>query len=627
MRKVKEINSKLSAIRNSYGDTKNSAEDIYDRYLQDVSEFGQTYGKKLDEFLDKRKKKRENKKDIFEELLSIVENFISVDDRYTTNDKYRIKQKIKRYTKESISVTLEASKEIIQENVKKIFFAGEGICGANSRIPNDTLTIKPSEIDFLDVLTIDLTSNMGLLVYEPEIPNIGKQKVNRELYKSFTQGTYTFTTQNQNTLFTSSWNSVNQVFQISGLKQNAVVEVNDFFNDYFSSIELPDITGITKTAMLLTLQGDKTVSLKFKNGINILERLLKKLFAIAGSPTDKKNIKNQNASKLFDENEEFIDDYFDFDIIDDVDFETEDAIIRNVIKFIDCNNFEIPTNTDIIEDFSFLTKKRNIDDLVDETLEKAANDAHEQSDGSIPSENFNISLINDFIKNLPKALVLNVLSPKLFLPIVIIYKSFKATVNQVIETKELMKKLSKLFYNIIKDLFWKFITEFWKRIKVELLNFVRFLVIQILKSKYKRYINILTAIFEILKSSNINSLNNTKNLFDEISKTIEKSLSVKGSLNVPGLLLANSDLLPGMSKQKILVDAVEFLESKNISTADIYGQKNNIVTIMESVIDSLIQNLDKVSYVKASNKTTILPSPSGPVVIPQGLLTVTGKLF
>ena len=99
MRKVKEINSKLNAIRNSYGDTKNTAEDIYDRYLQDVGDFGQTYGKKLDEFLDKRKKKRENKKDIFGELLSIVENFISVDDRYTTNDKYRIKQKIRRYYK------------------------------------------------------------------------------------------------------------------------------------------------------------------------------------------------------------------------------------------------------------------------------------------------------------------------------------------------------------------------------------------------------------------------------------------------------------------------------------------------------------------------------------------------
>lgn len=627
MRKVKEINSKLNAIRNSYGDRKSIVDDIYDKYLQDIGQFGQTYGKKLDEFLDKRKKKRENKKDIFEELLSIVENFISVDGKYTTNDKYKIKQKIKRYTNESISVTLESSKEIIQENVKKIFFAGEGICGANSRIPNDSITLKPSEIDFLDVLTIDLNSNMGLLVYETEAPNIGKRKVNRELYKSFTQGTFNFVTQNQNTLFTSNWNAANQVFQITGLKQNTVIDVNDFFNDYFSSIELPDISGITKTAMLLTLQGDDSMSLKFKNGINILDRLLKKLFAIAGSKTDKNNIKNQNPSNLFDENDEFIDDYFDFDIIDDVDFETEDARIRNVIKFIDCNNFEIPTNTEIIEDFSFLTKKRNIDDLVDETLEKTANDAHEQSDGTIPAESFNISLINDFIKNLPKALVMNVLSPKLFLPIVIIYKSFKATADQIIETKELMKKLSKLFFNIIKELFWKFITEFWKRIKVELLNFVRFLVIQILKSKYKRYINILSAIFDILKSANINSLNNSKSLFDEISKTIENSLKVKNSLNVPGLLLANSDFLPGMSKQKILVDAVEFLEANNISTADIYGQKNNIVTIMESVVDSLIQNLDKVSYVKASNKTIVLPSPSGPVVIPQGLLTVIGKIF
>jgi hypothetical protein len=627
MRKPTEIKSKLGAIRNSFADKKTIVEDVFDRYARDIESFNQNYGKKLDEYLSKRKKKKESKKDIFSELIDIVENFISIDDSFRTNDKFAIRQKLKNYARQSLEITLLTTKETIQENVKKIFFAGEGICGANATIPDNNIVIKPKELDFLNMFTIDPSSNMGQIVYEPSAPDIGKQKVNRKLYESFNSGQYNFLKNDGSTLFTSTWNVANQEFQISGLKQSAIVEVNDFFNDYFSSIEMPDLTGITKTAMMLTIQGDGSEPLQFKVGLNNLDRLLTKLFSVCGSKKNRDELKNQNPIDSFDENEEVIEDYFDFDNIDDVDFETEDALFRNVLKFVDCDNFEIPINPEIIEDFVFLANKRTLEDLVDETLEKTANDAVEQSNESISKQTFNISLINKFILNLPKALVMNVLSPKLFLPIVVIYKLFKAAANQIIDVKDLMKKLSKLFYGIIKDLFWKFVRTFWSFIKSELLLFVRFIVSQILKNKYKRYVNILTSIFESIKDIKIGSIDNCQNLFDSILKTIEKALAAKGGFNLSGFLLSNSDLVPELNRQKLLLGAVEFLESNNISTQDIYGQKNNILTLVESVFDSFLTNIDKSSYVKGGNKTTIIPTQTGPIVIPQGIITFAGKLF
>jgi hypothetical protein len=627
MRKVREIKSKVGAIRNTLDDRKKVVDDVFDRYLEDLPSTDKLFGKKLDEFKNKKLKKRENKKDIFSELLGIVETFVGTDKKIKSSDKFLIKQLIKQHTIDSIEATEKQSKQIIQDNVKKIFFSGDGICGANSKISIDSIRLKPSEIDFLDVLTIDPNTNVGKIVYEPESPNINKEKVNRNLYNAFSLGTYDFLKNDSSKLFSANWDSTNQEYIISGLKQNTEVNVSDFFNDYFSAIEFPDITGITKTAVLLTIQGDESVTLKFNNGLNNLDRLLNKLFAICGQENDRNNLKNQNATDLFDENEEDIESYFDFNNVDEVDSDLEDSRIRRVLKFVDCNNFEIPVNSSNIEDFVYLSAKKNINDLVNETLDKASNNIYEQSDKTIPASQFKLSLINSLILNLPKALILNVLSPKLFLPIVTIYKMFKSLTNQLLDVKDLMKKLSKLFYAIVKDLFWKFISEFWTRIKSELLAFIRNFIIQIIKNRYKRYVNILTAIFQSLKKIGTINIKSCETLFNTILQAIEAASMLKNGPRIPGILLAASNFLPGLSKPKMMSDIIEILESKNIPTGDVYGEKNEYVDAIDSIFDTILQSLDKYSYVDASNAPTVLMSPSGPVPIPPGIIRITGKLI
>ena len=64
---------------------------------------------------------------------------------------------------------------------------------------------------------------------------------------------------------------------------------------------------------------------------------------------------------------------------------------------------------------------------VNGTLNKVAADSFEQSDGSsITLGDFQLSINNLFILNLPKALIMSVISPKIFLPIVVVYKLFKS---------------------------------------------------------------------------------------------------------------------------------------------------------------------------------------------------------
>jgi hypothetical protein len=627
MRKNRKIKSKLNAIRNSLDDDKNIADDIYDRYLQDLPSTDKLFGKKLDSFIDKRKKKRKNKKDIFSELIEIVETFVDSENQRASLDKNIVRQKIKRYALESLDVTVKDSKRILQENIVKIFFAGDGICGSNSTIPINSIKIKPKEIDFLDIFSISPDAGVGKIIYEPESPDIKKEKVNRNLYNTFSGSQYDFLKNDGGTLFTTNWDTTNQEFTISELLNFGSLSVNQFFDEYFSSVELPDISGITKTAMLLTIQGDGSETLQFNIGLNNLDRLLNKLFAVCGTTNDRSDIKKQNPTDLIDESEESFEFYFDFDDVDEVDFDSENFRIKKLLNFVDCNNFQAQANPSIIEDFVYLSGKKTLSDLVDETIEKSSTDAYEQSDKSIPLSQFTLSILNSFIKNLPKALVATILSPKLFLPIVVVYKIFKSITNELLDVKVMMKKLSKLFFNIIKDLFWKFITEFWTRIKGELMIFIRLVISKILKSKYKRYVTILTAIFEILKNVKNINIKSCDDLFDTILKTIETATTMKNGPQIPGFLLAFSDFLPGLSKQKMMIDVIEMLESRNIPTGPIYGERNNFIDAIDSVFDTLLQNIDKYGFVKGANKQTIIPSQSGPIVIPPGLLTITGKIF
>lgn len=632
MSKIKDtknkLKSRIEAIKKINDDPKKTVDNLYDKYLKDLPSTDQLFGKKLDDFLDKRKKKKENNKDIFSELVEISEGFLGVDKDVKDVSNLSTKTRIKRHAQRATKKALDSSKEIILKNVKNVFFVSDGICGVDTSINTDNITLKPSEFDILNVFTVAPNTSVGQIVYEPN-KDSGKEKVNKELYGIFSGGTYQFDSLNNNTLFTMSWNVSNQEFNVSGLTQGSIFpKVESFFNDYYSTIEMPDITGITKNAMLLTIQGDGSDTQVFNKSLNDVNRLIKKLLAVCGPQTNRDDLKNQNAVNLFEENDEDIEFYFNFDDVEGIDIDDEDARLRKVLKFRDCNNFETIVNTTMMEDFIYLSNKKNLDDLVNSTLSRTATDAYNKSDSSIPELNFNLNLLNNFILNLPKALIMSLLSPKIFLPVVIMYKILKAlTISTITAVKTLMKNLWKLFYGIIKDLFWIFIKEFWKLIKIDLLAFISKLVQKILRNKYKRYVVIITALIALLTKILEEGIDNCYALFTAVLSAIDTALSTKSPLNVPGILLALSDKLPGYSQDRALLNITERLESAGIPTGPLFGESNDMVSMIKSVIDGHTEEMDSNSFIKISLQGGVLPGPTGGAVIPPGLISGAGKIF
>ena len=590
--------------------------------------------------------KQKNKKGIFDEVLSVVNKFLEAGRNVNDPDKFQTTQRLRQHVLDSIDITKNSAKQILMDCVKNAFFANDGICGTDQFMEGtkerDEVYIYPKEIDFLSMFKVPPDSDYGKIMYEdPKKKNGNKVQVNYSLYNTFigsgnttpVGSQFQYDTPGNKTLFTSTWQPEDQRFYITGLTQPTKVggvitygkvNVGDFFNDYYSNIEMPDLNEIVKKSMLMTLKAcnasaDKSgVSVggsfsgmenpldfapSLDEAINNLERMLNKLFAFCNDGA----LTGTTPTNLFHDQEEDEEFYFDFDDVEGIDLDDEDARRRKVLKFKDCGNYEVPYNTVHMEDFVYLEGKVDRRSWIDGALNKAASDAYEQSNFAIDLPSFQISINLSFILNIPKAMIMSIVSPKMFLPIVMIYKQFVALAkNVVMDAKELMKKLKKIFTCVIKELFWKFIREFWKRVKADLKNFLKRIIRKILRDKLKRYYLVIAALIALLKQILENGLDSCEAIFAAISAAINGALSA-GGLDIPNPLLALAGKLPGFSSVKTVMDITEKMQNMGIPTGDINGEPNYHVLSTSAQIQGLADNL-AVTPFKSINGPVGTPS-------------------
>jgi hypothetical protein len=444
--------------------------------------------------------------------------------------------------------------------------------------------------------------------------------MNKKLYDSFSAPQSFDLRNDSNPLFDVTWNETNQEYTFSNLR-GSTEDLEQWILSYYSNIEFLDISGVTKNAMLMTLKGDGNEPPLFDKGFNDLNRLLAKLMASCGSPNTGLN---PSAAVQFNENDEDPESYFDFESTEGIDVDEESARYNKVLKFKDCNNYEVKINPQHFEDFVYMAQKKNINDAINDALLHSAGEAYEKSGQSQPLDNFHISIMNTFIANLPNALMGAVLSPKYILPISIIYKA----ITGVEETaKELMRKLSRLFNQILKELYWLFIEQFWRLIKVELLALLSRMASKILRNKYADYTLIITTLISLLTDLLDGALDNCDGLYGVISRTIDTALSgIGGTPSIPGLLLSLADLKGGYSTDLAHMDIMQRLEGSGVNTLPINGETNKLQDLVKGVLDGQWFTQKRGGYTEASNQLVILPPPVPgiPMILPPGLIRSVG---
>ena len=622
------IRAKLDAIKKLADEKPTYVDDVFDLVKDQMPDIDGSIKRKIDDFKDKRKAKQTQKKDIFGELIKTFEGFLGSNETNSVNSNQKpvVKNKLKYYAKESSNITLRESKQIVMDSVKKSFFSGGGICGSNSLMPSNNVDVSPKEIDFLSMLKVAPDSNTGQIMYETS-DSTGFIKMNKELYNTFdSSSAYFFNNKDYKTIFSMQWNNSSQFYNISGLQGiSGTTTVENFLTDYYSAIEYPDIGNVVKQAMMMTVQGMDDAPQSFTVGMNNLNRICQKLFAICGKPKKNSSPLNENAVDATNNEEDDTETYFDFDDVEGIDIDDENARLRRVLRYTDCNNFETPVNKNHLEDFVHFTKKpgKDLDSIINNTLNKVASESYEQSGGSVGLDNLQANITGLFILNLPKALVQSILSPKLFLPIVILFKLFKGAVTTA---AELLKRMAKLFFDIIKRIFWKFIQAFWKFIKKDLLDFIKKVAKSIVLRKLKRWKAILLALITLLLKLLTTKLDSCEAIFNAILSTINGAINQRLKIPIPGILLMLADKLAGFSADKAYMATIENMTRSGIPTGPLYDRENKWNKAIKATIDGYSKTMDEDSFVKIGLKPSVIPASSVSAFITP-MVVGAGKLF
>jgi hypothetical protein len=256
-----------------------------------------------------------------------------------------------------------------------------------------------------------------------------------------------------------------------------------------------------------------------------------------------------------------------------------------------------------------------------------ANNAFNDSNNTASLDNFHVGLLTDFNLNMPKAMIASLLSPKYLMPIVMIYKLINGGLDKI---KDLMKKLYKLFFKLIKKLYWLFISEFWKRVKRDLLDFLKITALNILKEKFQRYYAIIAALIALLTKILQTNLDNCQSLYKLISSTIEAALSgLSFNINPGGFLLQLAALRSGYSPTRAISKITQMANKMGVNTKPLYGNTNKLNHVFSSIVRGHDHEETMHSKIMAGSMSSVMKIPGipSPFQLPPGLITTAGIKF
>jgi hypothetical protein len=613
--KEKQIKSKFSAIQKA-NETKTGVNDTLSQFDDTIENLQGQIGSTIDGFTSKAKKKLPNTDNIFERISGDLNQILP---------KKNGESLLRTATRQSIKQTADLIKPIFLANIRKLFFANDSDlgCGMSTVVPLSGMTISPKEFDVLDILQTDPFSKLGKIVYEDTLSS-GKVKMNRVFYESFSSP-YNFIAQDESQIFQMEWDGTIQKFKLSGLN-NGNITVDQFITKYYESIEFPKMKDVVKAAFSMlvpTKDGPNQYDVK-------LSKLVKALNACMGYCDDRKDPLKRTPTDIPENNIDILD-FFNFDAVEGIDLDDENRRLNKVLRFVDCNNYDLPVNENIVEDFGFYASTKNeiaVLAAYDQALAKLAKEAA-SGETDLSFLDFSIGLNFQSLKQLPKALLSTVMSPKFLFPIAVFWKMLKEqTANAIVDVQTLMKNVTKFLYNTLKDIYNKFLEIFWKIVKPQIAVILKDLIKRIMKNSKSKLKRIILALIDIL--SMVIPFLGVKNCEDFYNAILQVLSLIRTGVNqqINGFLLQLSKRLPGYSEDRAIMNIGEFLEANGIPTGDLYGQENNVMSFVSSIVKGHQKEMDENSFVQVSLDYGQIPvAPlGGAAVIPPGVLKAHGKL-
>jgi hypothetical protein len=608
-----KLKSEVGAVK-SYTEAKTSLQqtlknqgDNFQKALKD----GQTT---LEDFKQNSQKIKQDTKNQFSQLFDIL----SLTNGQGNNTLNYFKNKFIQTVK---TKKPEIKNIIIQEVINAVN------CDSQQQfVSNTPIYININSIDFFKQLKIDPTEKRGKFYYEKELFSISntKKSLNRELYNR-TQQPNVSLQQDFNSLYkggsgqdlfnityveTDNQGNSGQFFKIelsnrvsdgSGPTANRVAS---FLTDYYSSIEIIE-THLYSGKIMDLLTG----SLSIEAGEQSLDcnlKLNKYIERILGLCFDSaKEIDVQGSSKI-PELDGIEENFFELTSLNERSIEEQrNRYLNGVIELTDCDNVQLPINNDFI--FQSLSNiisgstKDELDlvaNLPDSILSNLNDDRYINLSTNLPS--YKISLNNEFIKNLPKGLVMSILSPKVILPLIIMIKSLTQSATQsanqnidylIDNVSDFFSKFKKFTINIVSRIIAIFVKEIFEEIKKDIFNLLKVIVKDLAKEKAELKILMVTKLVQVLVSvaKLVQDFRDCKSVIDDLLGLFKVLTTGYGNI-IPLPLLFASQALDGYSYTRAFLSTIEEMQKLGIPTGNLpSGAPNKFLLAKLSQMKSMAQ--------------------------------------
>ena len=620
-----DINADYKKIQDKVASTKTYT-DVKSQYDGATKKIGNSFDKKkakvsqsLTEFKDKTKRYQKQIKNQFEELLDLANT--------TGGQGSGSPQYIKRLLIRTI--------KNVQPRLRTIVIAdcltALGCDQQQTYNPNSDIYLRVGSVDLFSRLKIDPQDEVGKIIYEKDSVTPSSStypfSMNRKMYGLIQDGTeFTYVGKSNQDLFKiqyvekdpngipGPWYHVT----LSGRNGN-INRVGEFMVDYYDTIRMAEDTDIIGSIME-SLCG--ALSIKASAGISQVENASKYeliLARILGLCFDNRTEIDVSGIAKVAELDGVDDSFFEFTEIDlrNIDDRVQN-IKKGVVQFEDCDNILLPVNFDEI-----VTALGTLNFYKGSEFENAADNitsvlANNPAWIGLGINNVDAKLVVDenFIKLLTNGLIGALLTPKMILPILTMYKALGNTIDNIKSFVDFAKTFKKFFINLVSKVGAIFVEELYKLIKEDILKLAQQVIVDIVKEKQmKKYamilklIGILLAIIKL-----ISDYRKCKSLIDDLLNIL--NLVTAPSRGIPLPLLFASQLLDGYSETRAFIGTIGEMQKAGIFTGAMPSGAPNFDVL------SKLGQMKAMAFENAENGKTQIAV--GPLTITPAGFTILG---
>jgi len=510
----------------------------------------------------------------------------------------------------------------------------------DSSIASRGIYVPVSSVDLFGLLKVSPDSPLGKLSYETKVAQVQQNpfSMNRELYNRIQNEGVSYDDDNGQNYLGSSKQGL---FNITYVKQDGFGNKGDFFqvqlinrdnnnnlvsqfmSDYFNTIKIVDLKNVFLQVFQI-LFGAISINVKMGGGeIEDQQYFQKILTRIMGLCFDDRTEIDVSGNAKVAPLDGVDDSFFELTDIDIRQIESEISNIqRGVVEYPDCTNIKLPVNTDdLFDTLNELLFISDTDSAGNTAVFNKAVDSVKKNRQWPQIDQIGLTIDGGIVKALPNALYSAIISPKVLLPFMTMFKALEqivvngadSAVDQVYDLKSYMKTFRKMNIEIMSQIGAEFVKILRDIIIRDIRKLLQKITTDLKKNQVTKKYAIISQLIEaaILVAQFIDDYRRCKSVIDDILNIIEFAL--RGTnIQIPPFLLPLAALRTGFNNTRAMLEVIAQMQKLGIPTGPLPDGSPNLY------LQSIKSQIEGIESERSQNSKMSALTPQQ-IVLPIGI--------